>query len=153
MTIPISVIDEKRNRIISGGDLLGAPGESGRDAFYTHGILGVLKGANFNITTDQSIPIAPAANGFIIDEIVATNASISLTTAAGGIYSATSKGGSAIVAAAQVYSALTVSTKKVNLTIAITDTVWTLSQLYFSLTTAQGSASTGDIYVIGWRLV
>jgi predicted solute-binding protein len=78
--------------------------------------------------------------------IYVTNASTSLTLAAGGIYTATSKGGTAIVAAGQVYSALTSSSKTLQTTIAVTDTR-TESTLYLSLTTAQGSAATADVYV------
>lgn len=123
-------------------------------------VIGKLLGANFNITTDQAIPIQIAdanslvttlAGNFIVEGIYVTNASISLTTAAGGVYTAITKGGSAIVAAAQVYTALTASTKYVALTKAgtsLTDVLNT-ANLYFSLTTAQGVAATADIYVYG----
>ena len=78
--------------------------------------LGKLVGANMNITTDNIIPIN--STNYIVRRITVTNASASLTLAAGGVYNATSKGGNAIVAAAQVYSALTATTKTVDLTLA-----------------------------------
>ena len=123
-------------------------------------VVGKLIGANFNVTTDQAIPIQIAdtddvvqthEGDFILADIIVRNASISLTTAVGGIYTAASKGGSAIVANTQVYSALTSSVKWVALTkasISLTD-VLNQANLYFSLTTAQGAAATADIYVFG----
>ncbi len=87
----------------------------------------------------------------MIRRIVVNNASISLTTAAGGVYDTASKGGNAIVANTQVYSALTASTKWVDLTIATIGTtdIVTTGVLYLSLTTAQGAAATADVLVIG----
>lgn len=114
--------------------------------------LGVLTGADFNVTTDQAITIA--ATTYIVTGIIVTNASISLDTAAGGVYTAASKGGTAVVAAAQVYSALTASTKYLSLTleaVAGTD-VFSATTLYLSLTSAQGAAATADVYVLGRRL-
>jgi len=117
-------------------------------------VIGKLLSANFNITTDQAIPITAQADLFTIQYIVVRNASISLTTAAGGIYTAASKGGSAVVAAGQVYSALTGPTLFKDLTLAGTalTTVFdaaTQSSLYLSLTTGQGAAATADVYVYG----
>lgn len=116
-------------------------------------VLGKLIGANMNDTTDNVVPISlDQGTKFFVEKIVVMNASVNLTTAAGGVYTAASKGGSAVVANTQVYSALTGATKMVSLTLAITDTVWTVSNLYLSLTTAQGVAATADIYVMGYVL-
>lgn len=123
--------------------------------FHTdYRVIGKLIGANFNITTDNIIPISAQADKYVIERIVVTNASISLTTAAGGVYTATAKGGTAVVAAAQVYSALTTATKFVALTLqltALTDVfdAATQSNLYLNLTTGQGAAATADVYVYG----
>lgn len=113
-------------------------------------MLGVLKGANMNSTADQPIAIIlpPNTTTYVIDKIIVTNASLSLTLAAGGFYTAASKGGTAIVAAAQVYSALTGAAKVLNPTLAVTDKR-TETTLFFALTVAQGAAATADIYVIG----
>jgi len=107
-------------------------------------------GANMNSTADQTmaVTIPSGHTTYVIDKIEVTNASTSLTTAAGGFYTAASKGGTAIVANTQVYSSLTAAGKVLNPTIAVTDTE-TAATLYFSLTTAQGSAATADIYVVG----
>ena len=123
-------------------------------------VIAKLLGANMNVTTDQALAlqisnadnlVTTYAGNFILDKIVVTNASISLTTAVGGVYTAASKGGTAVVAAGQVYTALTASTKFVALTLANSalTNVLNLSNLYFSLTTAQGAAATADIYVYG----
>lgn len=114
--------------------------------------LGKITGANFNSTSDQ--PITVSAGKYIVTKFVVTNASTSLTLAAGGIYTAASKGGTAVVAAAQVYSALTVASKFLNLTLdgVLGTDVRTEGTLYLSLTLAQGSAATADVYLIGDRL-
>jgi hypothetical protein len=121
-------------------------------------LIGKLIGANMNVTTDQAITLPDIADfpggAYIVEYIVVTNASLSLTTAAGGVYTAASKGGSAIVAAGQVYSALTAATKFIKATLAgtaLTDRL-TGATLYFSLTTGQGAAATADIYVFGRML-
>lgn len=112
-------------------------------------LLGRLLSANMNSTADQAIAIN--SSSYRVTKIVARNASTSLTTASGGVYSATAKGGSAIVAAAQVYSALTGSTKCVNLTIAAVgdSDSRTEASIYLSLTVAQGGAATADLWVYG----
>ncbi len=116
-------------------------------------LLGQLISANMNSTSDQQIVIFSAPAKYIIRRIVATNASTSLTTAAGGIYPAVSKGGTAIVAAAQAYSGLTAAGKFIDLTVASAYTtggdVLTVKSIFLSLTTGQGSAATADIYVYG----
>ena len=115
-------------------------------------VLASLIGADFNVTTDQAITIP--AGRWVVRKIVVNNASISLTAATGGIYTAISKGGTAIVAAAQVYSALTASSKFLDLTLGagMATDILTATTIYFSLTTAQGAAATGDIFIIGDRL-
>ena len=117
-------------------------------------VLGSLRGANFNSTADQLIAISASVTAFQITSIVVTNCSTSMTLAAGGFYPAAAKGGTPIVAATQIYSALTGSTILVGTTVAATPLVtrYTISTVYFSLTTAQGSAATCDVYVVGLDL-
>lgn len=114
-------------------------------------LLGKLASANMNSTADQAIAIS--STNYIIRNIVATNASVSLTLSVGGIYAAASKT-TAVVANTQIFSALTASTKTVDLTInalGLSDRR-TEATLYLSLTTGQGSAATADIYIYGDRL-
>lgn len=127
-----------------GFSLLPVPGSAG--------ILGQLLGANMNVTTDQAIPLfIPANILFRVSKITVTNASVSLTTAAGGVYTAASKatGQGIVVAAAQVYTALTTAGKALDLTIALNLRLTAGTLLYLSLTTGQGAAATADVYVIG----
>jgi hypothetical protein len=116
-------------------------------------LLGQLISANMNSTADQQIVVFSAPAKYIIRRIVVTNASVSLSTAAGGVYPQASKGGTAIVAAGQAYSGLTASTKFIDLTIASGYTsggdILTAKSIFLSLTTAQGTAATADVYVFG----
>ena len=117
-------------------------------------LLGTLIAANFNSTSDQQITIFSNPSKYIIRRIVVTNASTSLTTAAGGIYTATSKGGTAVVAAAQAYTTLTGATLFLDLTLNTSGSAnitvkSSIPNLYLSLTTAQGAAATADVYIYG----
>jgi hypothetical protein len=113
-------------------------------------LLGMLKGANLNAAgTDQAIPLRPGK--YILRNITVTNASGTLTLAVGGIYTATGKGGTAVVSAAQAYAALSSSSVAIDLTLAAgaLGVALTASTLYLNLTTAAGSTATADIYVFG----
>jgi hypothetical protein len=114
-------------------------------------LIASIIGANMNVDTDQAMTMALTPAKYIIRKIVATNASINLTTAAGGIYTAASKSGVTVVANTQVYTALTAAAKFVDLTLAagVTADVATAATLFLSLTTPQGAAATADIYVFG----
>ena len=106
-------------------------------------------GANFNITTDQAITLPTGT--WDITGIEVTNASTSMTTAVGGFYTAASKAGTAVVAATQVYTALTTALIVLACTRAASPKVTTT--LYFALTTGQGAAATADIRLYGTRVV
>ena len=112
-------------------------------------LLGAIKGANMNTTSDQEIPVP--FGKYVIRNIVATNPSTSLTLAVGGVYTEAAKSGITVVLAIQVFSGLTGGTKFIDLTLAsgVTGDTITASTLYLSLTTAQGSAATMDLYVYG----
>ena len=113
------------------------------------GFLASFRGLNMNSTRDQALLIN--SSRYAIRRIVVNNASANLTLAAGGIYTASSKGGTAIVPAAQVYVALSAAAKFLDLTLAAilgTD-VRTETTLFFSLTTAQGGAATADLFIFG----
>lgn len=108
--------------------------------------IGRLLAANFNSTADQAITLN--AGQWKIEGVYVTKPSVSMTTAAGGVYTTTAKGGTAIVAAGQVYSALVAATDVVGSTITATPTVAN-NTIYLSLTTAQGVAATADVFVFG----
>lgn len=122
-------------------------------------VLGKLLSADFNDTADQLIAYRDGIQAFQLTGIVITNSNVSLTTAAGGFYPQAGKAGTPIVAATQVYSTLTAPTKLLQATLASygSTTLFSIVNLpdagiYFSLTTAQGSAGVADIYLIGMVL-
>lgn len=112
-------------------------------------LLGKLSAANFNSTADQAVPINNAVR-YRIRRISVLGATLSLTTAAGGLYTGAGKTGSAIVANTQAYSALTTPTTALDLTLALPSLVLlAATPLFLSLTTGQGAAATADVYVYG----
>lgn len=97
---------------------------------------------------------APWINGqtYQINQVSYNNPSTSLTTATGGVFTATSAGGVTVVADAAL-SGLTGSTNG-TLVIATlgtnaTKNVYTGSNIYFRIGTAQGAAATLDVYIWG----
>ena len=123
-------------------------------------VLFKLERANFNVTTDQPFVVIGGSNSptvpfgqYYITQIRATidptSTTTNLTTAAGGIYTAASKGGSAIVAAAQAYSTLASLATGLDLTIAAAGAQPLTGVPILSLTTAQGAASLVNIYIKG----
>jgi hypothetical protein len=80
--------------------------------------------------------------------VVFTNASISLSTAAAGLFTAPSAAGTGIVANAAL-SALTSSTVVSQRTVAATG-IQSGQNLYLNVGTAQGAAATMDVYVYGY---
>lgn len=109
-----------------------------------------LTGANMNSTADQQFTKAFAFTNFVVDKIIATNASGAIALATGGVYTAPAKAGTAIVAAAQSWAGLTTTTKVANPAVtAAGQDLQAATALYLSLTTAMGSAGTCDISIMG----
>jgi hypothetical protein len=117
-----------------------------------YGLLGTKTSVDMNVAGDNTITMP--SGRYIIDKIVVDNASISLTTATGGVFTAVG-GGGVTLAADQVLTALTASTKFVDLTLQAvvgTDTR-TEGTLYFRVGTPQGAAATADFFIYGWKLL
>lgn len=112
-------------------------------------LLSVMKGVNLNALGDTPLPILSATN-YSVANVVMANASISLTTAAAGLFTAPGAGGTAIVANAAL-SALNANNVVSQRTVAST-TNRTEQALYLNVATAQGAAATADIYVYGYDL-
>ena len=111
-------------------------------------LLAVATGVNVNATGDQAVlPIINSIN-YSVSNVVFTNASTSLTTAAAGLFTAPSAGGTGVVANAAL-SALTGSTVVSQRTVASTATL-SGQNLYLNVGTAQGAAATMDVYVYGY---
>ena len=98
--------------------------------------------------------ISIRASRYIIRRIVFTGATLNLTTVQGGIYTAANKAGTPLVAAGQVYVALTAAAKYLDatLTAVVGTDRRTESSLYFSPSIVQGAAATADCYIFGDRL-
>lgn len=117
--------------------------------------------ADMNSTADQAIvvPLPAGKTRMRVQAILASNPSKSFAAsiAAGGIYTAAAKGGTAIVAAATTYTGLTTSTANTtgslsSLTVVNVNTAFyqaaAAETFYLSLTTADGTAGTIDFCVL-----
>jgi hypothetical protein len=112
-------------------------------------LLASYQGVNVNATGDTVLPVINT-NSYGVSNVIFTNASVSLTTAAAGVFTAPSAGGTGIVANAAL-SALTGSTVVSQRTVAST-ALQTGGNLYVNVGTAQGAAATMDVYVYGYDL-
>src|ERR1700719_852980 len=157
LLVSSSLISPSQAQFGSGGTISPCNGDLNISCQVTNLHTGVsrilcsIRAANFNVTTDQSCIIPASVTAWVPTSILVTNCSGTFTLAAGGVYPATSKGGTALVAAAQVYTALTGAAGVLGLTLAanIATTRLTINTVYLSLTTGAGSAATCDFYVIG----
>jgi hypothetical protein len=111
-------------------------------------LLAVATGVNVNSTGDQATLAINNASSYSVSNVVFTNASTSLTTAAAGLFTAPAAGGTGLVANAAL-SALTSSTVVSQRTVAST-ALQTAQNLYLNVGTAQGAAATMDVYVYGY---
>jgi len=111
-------------------------------------LLGFAIGVNVNTTGDQAVIAINNSTNYSVSNVVFTNASISLTTAAAGLFTAPSAAGTGIVANAAL-SALTSATVVSQRTVAATG-IQTGQNLYLNVGTAQGAAATMDVYVYGY---
>lgn len=117
----------------------------------SYGLLAQATAVDMNAVADTALAIN--SSKYVITEIVVNNASISLTTATAGLFTAAGGGGTTL-AADQVVSALTSSAKFFALTNAAvlgTD-VRTEGTLYFRVGTAQGAAATANVSIFGYSL-
>ena len=134
----------------SGTLYLGADGACHIDNLYNKAAF-TLTGANFNTASDQTLSLTLPAGytRYVIRHIVISNASVNMTTAVGGIYTGTGKSGVLAVANTQVYTALTDSSHFLDCTLTsdAQTIAFTLTPLYFSLTTPQGVTATADINI------
>jgi len=112
-------------------------------------LLASYQSVNCNVVADTVLPIINTSS-YSISNVIFTNASTSLTTAAAGLFTAPSAGGTAIVANAAL-SALTAASVVSQRTVAST-AAQTGQNLYFNVATAQGAAATCDVFVYGYDL-
>jgi hypothetical protein len=116
-----------------------------------------MQTANMNSTADQQFSangsLVGKVNSYLITKIRAVNSSagVDLTSAEGGIYTATAKGGTAIVGATQTFTGLTAANlgEDLTLTSAGLGVFSGFSAPYLSLTDPQGVAATAAFYIFG----
>lgn len=118
-----------------------------------YGLLGSIQAVNLNSIADTilSVDSYVANTRYRIDKIMIENASISITTAQVGVFTAAGGLGTPI-AAAQAIAGLTASGKWIALTLeAIVGTdVMIASPLYFRVSTVQGAPATAKVHLFGW---
>lgn len=115
-------------------------------------LLFVGRGFDMTITTDQALIKRFTGVLWMPTHVVAKRVSGAFGTAcAGGVYTAASKGGNAIVANSQSYAALTGANTIVNATLAAIAgaAAETSAAAYFALTTGNTGALTADIFIYG----
>lgn len=114
----------------------------------------ILKGANLQLTTDQAfIKIGIFTNYRIVEIMVNATSGTASALTAGGVYTAGSKGGSAIVSALQSWATLSSAGVTLPLTLAgLVNTALRSETPILSLTVASSSAATADLFLIGYPL-
>ena len=110
-------------------------------------LLAVATGVNVNATGDQAVLAIQNSSNYSVSNVVFTNASISLSSAAAGLFTAPSASGGIVSNAA--LSALTGSTVVSQRTVAST-AIQSAQNLYLNVGTAQGATATMDVYVYGY---
>lgn len=117
-----------------------------------YGLLASKLAVDLNIaTTDNAITVE--ATRYRIDKVTVEDASTNLTLATAGVFTAAGGAGT-VIAADQVLSALTASTKFKDLTLdaGIGTDVLTAGTIYIRSGTPQGGAATANVFAWGWRL-
>lgn len=127
-------------------------------------LIGKLLGANFNSTADQLINVqqtlkdfsgnpyyAPITRHRAFLVLVKNMTGAPFNVAVGGIYTGAAKTGSQVITATSLwyYPTFLTATRFSRYAWPV---VGTAPQLYLSLTTPQGAAATGDLYLFGWDL-
>ena len=102
-------------------------------------------------TTDTSISML--AGNYIIERVIVTNATTSLTTATAGLFTAAGGAGTTLCSD-QPLTPLTANTKWLELAprLVLGTDRFTNGSLFFRIGTAQGGAATLDVYIFGRSL-
>lgn len=110
------------------------------------GVLAKGTSVNLNAVADTTLAITSAK--YIVRKFVVTNCSTTPVLAQLALYTAAAASGTTVVTGA-ILTALTGTTKFIDMTLALTTDVLTNATLYARNTVAQTSALTCDIYVLG----
>lgn len=124
---------------------------TGLPVAQTQQLLFVLRSGNYQSTADQAFTKLFAGTNYVITRVIAVQKTGAASVAAtGGIYSAASKAGSALVAAAQSWLGLSGSGKMVDATLAalVATDVQSATPI-LSLTVGSTGAITADLFIFG----
>ena len=126
-------------------------GSAGLPTSYSAQQLFVIRAANMQSTADQAFTKVTGGTTYAITHVVAKRVSGGATVVcAGGIYTAASKAGDALVATAQSWIGLSGANTGVLATVASVATSTTETATPFlSLTTGSTAACTADIFIFG----
>lgn len=115
-----------------------------------YGLLASLAAVDLNVATSDNAMTVESTR-YRVDKLVVENASINLTAATAGLFTAAGGAGTTL-APDQALSALTASTKFDDLSLdAVTGTdVQTAGTIYFRVGTPQGAAATANVWLFGW---
>lgn len=114
-------------------------------------VLFVGRNLDFTLTTDQALTKLFSGAKYRVTDIIATRKTgAGATACAGGIYDTASKGGNALVAAAQSWVTLAAGVNVAPTIAAVNNTAVLAPSLFLSLTTGSSAALTGDIFVVGY---
>lgn len=108
----------------------------------------VLYNANLASTADQAFEKVGAWTQAAVLHVIATDATATPTSAVGGIYTGTSKGGSGITLSTQNWASMSSPGRVLHCQLNATPMKVT-GTAYLSLTTAASQASNCDIYITG----
>lgn len=111
----------------------------------------VIRNADMATTADQAFTKLFAGAGYVVTGIVAVRKTGAFSVAClGGIYTAASKGGVALLSAAQSWATLTgAGAAAVPLVANLLQTITSSATPILSLTTANLAALTADIFILG----
>jgi len=111
-------------------------------------LIAVQKGVNFSATGDTVLQVIDSTS-YAISNVIISNPSTALSTAAAGLFPSPNGAGTAIVASHTLTVALNAISQE---TVANPTTIQPGQNLYYNVATAQGSGITADVYVYGYDL-
>lgn len=114
-------------------------------------LLFVGRALDFRLTTDQALTKLFSGTNYYVTSIIAKRVSGGASVACvGGIYDAASKGGNALVGAAQSWVTLGSNVNVVPTLAAVISTALTSATPFLSLTTGSTAAITADVFIFGY---
>jgi len=111
-------------------------------------LLASYQGVNVNAAGDTILPILDTSS-YSVSNVIFTNASVSLSSAAAGLF--TAPGASGAIVSNAALSALTSASVVSQRTVAST-AAQSGQNLYLNVGTPQGAAATMDVFVYGYDL-